>query len=131
VEPGRPRRTLLESHLRERVGHVLRLAPGRVEVDRPLKTLGLDSLMGLELRNRLEADLGLKLPATLVWNHPTVIALVAHLAERMAVPLDAAADPSTAVAAADDGGLSSMLDEIERLSAEDARRLLAEELPRA
>jgi len=131
VEPGRPRRTLLESHLRERVGHVLRLAPGRVEVDRPLKTLGLDSLMGLELRNRLEADLGLKLPATLVWNHPTVTALVAHLAERMAVPLDAAADPSTAVAADDDGGLSSMLDEIERLSAEDARRLLAEELPRA
>ncbi len=50
--------------------------------------MGLDSLMALELRNRLEAETGLKLSATVAWNYPTVARLAEHLAERMDVPLD-------------------------------------------
>jgi acyl carrier protein len=125
AEPGRPRRTLFESHLRGRVAQVLRLSPSRVDLARPFKALGLDSLMGLELRNRLEVDLALKLPATLVWNYPTVVALAAHLAERMGVPLDTPPEDGAAAASEDDA-LARMLDEIERLSTDEARRLLEE-----
>src|SRR5690606_3428275 len=63
VEPGRQRRALLEEHLQEQVGRVLRLAASRIPVNKPLKGLGMDSLMALELRNRLEASLGLTLSA--------------------------------------------------------------------
>ena len=38
--------------------------------------------MALELRNRLEADLGLRLSATLVWSHPTILALVTHFVDK-------------------------------------------------
>ena len=48
-----------------------------------MESLGLDSLMALELRNRLEASLGITLPAALVWAYPTISALAEALCERM------------------------------------------------
>jgi phthiocerol/phenolphthiocerol synthesis type-I polyketide synthase C len=54
-----------------------------IDHNRPLETLGLDSLMGLELRNRLEASLGITLPVALVWAYPTISDLATALCERM------------------------------------------------
>jgi acyl carrier protein len=112
------------------VAQVLRQAPARIDVNKPLRTLGLDSLMGLELRNRLEASLGLTLPATLVWNYPTVAVLGPQLAERLGIPLDseAAAVPASTTPeapAASDEELEAILRDVEELSAEEARRLLS------
>ena len=117
------RRSLLETHLREQIGHVLRVAPARVERDTPLKALGLNSLMSLELRNRLEATLGLTLPATLVWNYPTVAAVAAHLEERLGF---AAGETGEAAPSGDDAELDRLLTEIQGLSDEEVRRQLAE-----
>ena len=47
------------------------LGSGPVPADRPLKDLGLDSLMAVEIRNRLAGRLGMPLPATLLFDHPT------------------------------------------------------------
>jgi acyl transferase domain-containing protein/acyl carrier protein len=132
VEPGRRRRAALETHLRERVAQVLRLALARVDVNKPLRALGLDSLTGLELRNRLEADLGQKLPATMVWNHPSVTALVPYLAGRMGIPLEEA-DPAevSPVTSGEDDEIVKILNEIEQLTNEEARRLLTDRMPQA
>ena len=53
----------------------------------PMESLGLDSLMALELRNRLEATLGIVLPAALVWAYPTISALAEAVCERMGYEL--------------------------------------------
>jgi acyl carrier protein len=71
---------MLVAMLVAQVAQVLRLPEGKVEVDRPLTSLGMDSLMGLELRNRIESVLGIQVPVTLLWTYPTVAGLARHLA---------------------------------------------------
>jgi NADPH:quinone reductase-like Zn-dependent oxidoreductase/acyl carrier protein len=73
----------IESHLLEQLGKVLRLEPGKIDKRAPFTSLGIDSLMSLELRNRLEASLGLKLAATVLFTYATTQALVSHLVERL------------------------------------------------
>jgi NAD(P)-dependent dehydrogenase (short-subunit alcohol dehydrogenase family)/acyl carrier protein len=84
----------MREYLRAELARVVRIAPARIEDEAPLSRLGLDSLMGLELRRRLEATLGITLPATLVWTYPTLHAVADFLSEQIAVtaPLEQSAE---------------------------------------
>ena len=66
--------------VRSAVGHVLKIASSRLDPRKSLGNMGLNSLMAIELRNRIETALGRPLSATLAWNYPTIEAIVAYLA---------------------------------------------------
>jgi myxalamid-type polyketide synthase MxaE and MxaD len=90
VGPGFRRRSMLEDYLKEQLGQVLKVRTAEITTQTPMQAFGLDSLMAIELRNRLESGFGLTLSATIAFAHPTLAALATHLGNEMNLPLDAA-----------------------------------------
>ena len=117
------RRALLEEFLQKEAAWVLRLPPQDIAPGVHFSDLGLDSLRSLELRSRLEHALALKLPATLVWQFPTIETLAPHIAGKIGIRLvkDENGEP---VADESDRRQQSLLAELARLSEEEAEALL-------
>jgi NADPH:quinone reductase-like Zn-dependent oxidoreductase/NADP-dependent 3-hydroxy acid dehydrogenase YdfG/acyl carrier protein len=113
------RRHLLAMYLREQARAALGI-DAAVEFDerRPLKELGLDSLMAVELRNALALALGKPLPATLLFDFPTLASLGEYLAGLLG--LDVAAVRRTAQMA--------QLGAVAQLSEAEAEALLLAEI---
>jgi len=107
-----------------------------------LMELGLTSVMAVELRNRLSADLGHPVPVTLMFERPNVEAVADHLLNEILAPALGVADvtaddtsprsdspPRNGAGASEPGeqaGLAELLREIEALSDEQAHQLLQE-----
>jgi len=123
--PERERRRLLETHILEQVGQVMRLPADRINATTAFQAMGMDSLMALEMRNRLELSLALTLPATLVWGYPHAAALAAHLAERLQLNGDGAERPALPAEAPPP---ATAVERVSELSDEEVERLLAERL---
>jgi len=119
----------LQERVSLHVAAVLKLENVRLDINKPLGEYGLNSLMALELRVRLERDLSHRLPASLLFNYPSVAALAEHLASRLvepAVPQATTAAGERMSAAAGPGGANnagSRVAELEVLS--DAAALAA------
>jgi len=121
-------------HLRLQVARALGIAtPEQVGAHQPLFALGLDSLMALELKNKLEAALKVPLRSTLFFDHPTLARTTNYLIAQL---FPAAADDNSekghdVVPVANDtvvGALSGQVAHLAQLSDEEAEALLLETL---
>ncbi len=120
------RRERLAAHVREEVTKVLGLPPGSsLDPHQGLRDVGLDSLMAVELKNRLQTSVGAVLPATLAFDYPTPAALVQFLAELLQIA--PAVDPCKPAPAAQAASAAERND-VAALSDAEAEALLVAEL---
>jgi acyl transferase domain-containing protein/NADPH:quinone reductase-like Zn-dependent oxidoreductase/NAD(P)-dependent dehydrogenase (short-subunit alcohol dehydrogenase family)/SAM-dependent methyltransferase len=124
------RHSLLLEYVREQAIKVLSLDPTQpIDPKLPLTSLGLDSLMAVELRNLLGSGLSLtrNFPATLVFDYPTLAALTGYLAKEVFGWNEAAQKDA---ARTGEDGLSDLLENLEDLSEQEVDRLFAERTER-
>ncbi|MFJ9818697.1 SDR family NAD(P)-dependent oxidoreductase [Streptomyces sp. NPDC101151] len=76
--------------------------PGAVESGHTFKALGFDSVTSVELSSRLSSETGLRLPSSLLYDHPTPAVLAAHLRDRLSGPAAGFAPTTPAAQDADD-----------------------------
>ncbi|MDD9970059.1 MAG: beta-ketoacyl synthase N-terminal-like domain-containing protein, partial [Myxococcales bacterium] len=94
LPPGR-REAEVVGQVREQVARVMSLpGAGSVDPSFALRDLGMDSVMALDLRRILSQRTGEKLPATLVFDYPTPVAIARYLLRRVEGPAGAGSSPA-------------------------------------
>jgi len=114
------RTEVLEAYLREQLSLVLRCSPERIDRDRTLGTLGLDSLMTLEFVRRVNSGVGMTLPATSVFNYPTIRLLAEQVLSRLGLTFE----PEAAVPLSESSVSKLPVSIADELSEEEALREL-------
>ncbi|MGP8297707.1 type I polyketide synthase [Streptomyces inhibens] len=126
--PAAVRRRLLEERLQQETAAVLGRTDGTpLEREFGFFEAGMDSITSVELKSRLDALLGVRLPATATFEHPSITALATYLLTEVLPPADERPDqPAGPSVPADDDPAA----ELDELSEEELLRLLGEELER-
>lgn len=122
------RRELLVGAIREQVERVLGLSPAHsIGLRQGLTEMGMDSLMAVELSNRLKGLLGQPLPATLAFEHPTINALADYIEQHV---LSSSMKPEVSTPTKPDAE-EAILSELEALSDDEIESSVLDELKKA
>jgi acyl transferase domain-containing protein/NADPH:quinone reductase-like Zn-dependent oxidoreductase/short-subunit dehydrogenase/ubiquinone/menaquinone biosynthesis C-methylase UbiE/acyl carrier protein len=135
--------SLLEAYIRDLLARAMGTSPTRIDSQQSLRNLGLDSLIAVEVRNRINAELGMNVPlAKFMQGDSSINALAAYAAERLTESnrsehgktsghssgngMMPAAEPSPPLSGAD---AADLLERIDELSEEEIDRHLSELAP--
>jgi len=81
--PPGERRAMLDQYLLEQLAKVLRTSPSGIDLDQPLSSFGVDSLMGVELRTKIQMDLRMVVPIASILTAPSLRHIGTVLAEQL------------------------------------------------
>jgi len=124
------RHQLLQSYLSAQVARVLGLGASKLDLQQPLSNLGLDSLMAVELKNRIAVDLKVNVPVVKFLQGFSVDQAITQVLDQLAAE---AANPSAPLAAAvpqrqelekDKRNAAQLLANLDQLSDEEVGSLL-------
>ncbi len=103
-------------------------APGRIDTHQSLRNLGIDSLIAVEVRNRVNTDLGVNIPLAKLMQNESIKTLAAFVAERLLERGNGEASKSSTAtntdAALSDADASKLLERIDELTDEEVERHL-------
>jgi NAD(P)-dependent dehydrogenase (short-subunit alcohol dehydrogenase family)/acyl carrier protein len=131
AEPS-DRDELLRSYLTELVARVLGMSASRVDIQQSLSNLGLDSLMAVELKNRIAVDLGINVPMVTFLSGPSVEQAAVQLLHLLTSDTSAPSVPLASAPAHQHGeqknGVSAehLLETIDQFSDEEVNSLLTD-----
>jgi acyl transferase domain-containing protein/acyl-CoA synthetase (AMP-forming)/AMP-acid ligase II/acyl carrier protein len=124
AEPAQ-RPQIMQSYVTQYLSRVMGVSPSELDADESLIDLGVDSLMAVELRNRIESELGVTIPMIKLLQGPSIARISALLLEAMeAEPAPPSLLPSVPTAEASNDGADKRDSEVES-SVEAAETLLA------
>jgi NAD(P)-dependent dehydrogenase (short-subunit alcohol dehydrogenase family)/acyl carrier protein len=122
--------TVIAQAVREVVGSVLRVKPDTLRDDQPLTDLGLDSLMGVEIENSLEAAIGVALPPTSLMRARTIGQIATLIAGHVGGTAPATATtPANGSMPVAQPATSTVEVDLDALSTEEIGRLLGDDEP--
>ena len=129
IESAAPedKETVIAQAVREVVGSVLRVRPDTLRDDQPLTDLGLDSLMGVEIENSLEAAIGVALPPTSLMRARTIGQIASLIDGHVGGTAPPPAAPAAAPITVADPARSTVEVDLDALSNEQIDQLLGDE----
>jgi acyl transferase domain-containing protein len=119
------RRRQVVGFIRSEVAQVLGLGNKLPDVEQGFFEMGMDSLLSLEFKARLESSFAASLPVTLIFDNPTVEALAGFLISEI---LDQPANEQPKIRVVQPEIARSLAMQIEQLSDEEAEALLLQKL---
>ncbi|NEP07958.1 MAG: short-chain dehydrogenase, partial [Okeania sp. SIO4D6] len=124
------RQEILTEHIRGEVVQVLGLSSSQLpEMNLGFMEMGMDSLMAVELKNRLQNQLGTNLPETIAMEYPTIAKLSSHIEELMEWKTTENEESSNGHNQADVSEIdANVLPVLEDISEEDFEALAAQQL---
>jgi NAD(P)-dependent dehydrogenase (short-subunit alcohol dehydrogenase family)/acyl carrier protein len=129
IEAAAPaeKEAVIAQAVREIVGSVLRVKPDTLRNDQPLTDLGLDSLMGVEIENSLEAAIGIALPPTSLMRARTIGQIAALMMTHMGGGAPAVVSPPVAAPKTEVVETTAGEIDFDALSTEEIDRLIGDE----
>ncbi|MBE3560029.1 MAG: LLM class flavin-dependent oxidoreductase [Ktedonobacteraceae bacterium] len=141
------RQHLVEAYLCEKIAGVLRLPASSIDVQQPVTTLGLDSLMSIELKNKIELELSIHIPIVTLLQGPSIHQFATQLLYQLAevivpasttstastateqVPAEQQATPQAPTQGSKQADAEQLLAQLDQLSDEEVNTLLSSFLP--
>jgi len=111
---------IIEAYIREQAARVLGTSASKLDLDRSLNELGLDSLMAVELKNRIECDLDCSLPMGQLAQSPTIRRFSSVVLNQLLAPVSTSSAPPVIRRETPE----QLLAKVDRLSDQDVDSLL-------
>jgi NADPH:quinone reductase-like Zn-dependent oxidoreductase/acyl carrier protein len=115
--PGSDRKQL-DTMIRDKVARILGTSPDRIDSNKPLLNLGIDSLMAVELRNWIEQQLHINVPIIELMRGSSLSSLIEQL-------FSAIRDPQSANGPSGGRSAEDLLAKIDEMADEDVDAMLA------